>query len=258
MKAIELPGDIPEEVKDFIEAKVVTGDMALPFHYPEACELLGWQAGFRFHARDRSSLVSESPGAWQPGWFVIALNAFDDPFFIDLGGRPQGFPVYYAAHGAGRWDALQVATRLDGFSRCLRLLREHPELDPAALHVLSVEADLDNALWREVRDARAEPADGAAVVGEARSDPGDWQPGALVLVAAGQHKLKLAQMLARQLGMGAPSALALASTPNVVLRKGNRVSLRALQRGLLALGAEVEFRCRAAGSADTKSAADVD
>lgn len=258
MEAIELSGDIPDELRDFIEAAVVAGDMALPFHYPEVCDLLAWQAGFRLHGRDHSSLVSESPGAWQPGWLVIARNAFDDPFFVDLGERPQGFPVYYAAHGAGRWDALQVAGRLSDFGRCLRLLRDHPELDPMALHVPSAEPNLENALWREVRDARADAANGVAVTAEARWDPDDWQPGALVLLAAGQHKLKVALLLARQLSMGVPDALALASTPNVVLREGNRVSLKVLQRGLLALGAEVEFRCRAARSAGTKGAADVD
>jgi hypothetical protein len=40
-----------------------------------------------------------------------------DPIFIDT--SEEGFPVYTAIHGEGRWDAKQIAVSLEGFGRAL-------------------------------------------------------------------------------------------------------------------------------------------
>lgn len=251
-------GRVPEAVTEFVEAAVVAGDMALPFHFPEVSQLPAWQAGFRFHALDHRSLVSELPGAWQPGWLVIALNAFDDPFFVDLHEQARGFPVYYAPHGAGRWEPLQVAAEIQGFSRRLRVLRELATDDVSVMRFLAAETDPANALWREVREARAErPAEIQAEC-EATWDPDDWQQGALILIAAGSRKIEVAQVLAQQLGLRSPAALTLASKRCAVVREGRRRCVRELQRRLLAVGAEVVFRSDQTASVDAGGARDVE
>ena len=103
--------DLPRAVRRFIEDAIVAGDVALPFHYPRPEHWQGWQSGFRYHGITGESLIATTPGEWQPGWHVIALNGFDDPFFIDLGEEAQGFPIYYAPHGAGRWNAGSTNSR---------------------------------------------------------------------------------------------------------------------------------------------------
>lgn len=90
-------------IRSFLEAAIVPGDMVLPFKYPQSERWEEWQSGFRYDGVSGNNLVASAPGEWQPGWYVVALNYFDDPFFIDLNEAAQGYPVYYAPHGAGRW-----------------------------------------------------------------------------------------------------------------------------------------------------------
>ena len=93
----------PHEIELFIASKVVVGNRAscLPEDYPQLNELQAYQEGYRWLTGE--SLVSTKPGDWQPGWYVIARNYFDDPFFIDINEQTTGFPVHFALHGTGRW-----------------------------------------------------------------------------------------------------------------------------------------------------------
>lgn len=234
---------LPDAVRQFIESAIVTGDMALPFHYPRLQELDAWQSGFRRHGITGENLVSSAPGAWQPDWLVIALNGFDDPFFIDLGEQAQGLPVYYAPHGAGRWDALQVAPNIRRFAQMLSALRDLPDDDTAALRYVEVEAGLTNALWSEVHESRRNrPAlEQELTQREAPCEPQDWRCGTLVLVDAGPQRLKVVQHLRKMLGLSAQEALALASRRDIVLAEGSFIQLRSTRDRLVSLGAAVEF-----------------
>lgn len=145
---------MPTAIRQFVEAAIVCGDMALPFHYPRLEEWAGWQSCFRFHGITGESLVAAAPGEWQPGWYVIALNGFDDPFFVDLGEAEQGYPVYYAPIGAGRWDAQTVAPSLQRLSELLAALRELIDDDAAACRFIEAHTDTRTKLWREVLDDR--------------------------------------------------------------------------------------------------------
>ncbi len=57
----------PQAIADFIAAKVVVGDFALPYHYPEPNELEAWQIGFRIHGLTGESLVSTMRGGLAAG-----------------------------------------------------------------------------------------------------------------------------------------------------------------------------------------------
>ena len=224
--------------------EIVVGDMALPSSYPKLHELEAWQVGFRSHGLTGESLVSARPGAWQPGWYVIALNGFDDPFFIDIAQQAAGFPIYYAPHGAGRWDVTVVAPSIQLFSQILSTLREMKGDDAQALQFIETETDATNVLWREVGEARR---DRGATEREPKQrdtdyDPKDLEHGTLVITDVGPHKLKVVQILRRALDVSLHEALTLAAERNIVVSSGPLVRLCRIQDQLIALGALTEFR----------------
>lgn len=231
-------------VRQFVEAAVVTGDMALPFHYPRLQELDAWQIGFRQHGLTGEDLTSSAPGAWRPGWRVIALNGFDDPFFIDLGEEAQGFPVYYAPHGAGRWDALQAAPDIHRFGEMLSALREVADDDSKVMQYIETETGATNELWREVHESRRDRlgAEQEPPQNETPPDPEAWRRGALILASAGPQRLKVAQVLKQMLNLSPQEALALAAKRDVTIAEGSFGSLRGAHSRLVDLGAAVEFR----------------
>ncbi|MFH5869485.1 SMI1/KNR4 family protein [Pseudomonas aeruginosa] len=250
----------PEVVRQFIEAATVAGDMGLPFHYPALDELEGWQSGFRYHGITGEDLAATTPGAWQPGWVVIALNGFDDPFFIDIGEQAQGFPVYYAPHGAGRWDAMQVAPDIDRFGKMLSALRDLQDDDAKAMRYIEAETDLANALWLEVHENRRNrPAiEQELAQYETPRNPEDWQHGTLILTDAGPQRVKVAQVLRQMLDLSLQEALAFAAEPDAPLAEGYRLHLRDTQSCLMALGAAVTFRPDEAMHKTDDGAHDVD
>ena len=239
---------LPDIARQFIEAAVVAGDMALPFHYPHLGDWAGLQIGFRAHGITGASLVGAAPGQWQVGWYVLARNGFDDPFFIDLNEAAQGYPVYCAPIGAGRWDAQQVAPNLLRMGKMLAALRDLGNDHPAVLRWLQAEADLGMALWREVLEERQsalqtqadEPAE--PDMPAPPTDPADWQSGRLVITASGPLKMKVVQLLRQVQKLSPQQALALVARPEITAAEGNRVQLQRLQARLQALGASVAFR----------------
>ena len=49
---------MPGALRSFIDAAIVCGDMALPFHYPKGDQWEGWQSGFRIHGLTGEDLVA--------------------------------------------------------------------------------------------------------------------------------------------------------------------------------------------------------
>ena len=235
---------LPTAVRQFIEEAIVPGSMPLPCHYPRPDDWDGWQIGFRCHGLTGEDLVGTSPGAWQPGWYVIALNGFDDPFFIDLDEEAQGFPVYYAPHGAGRWDAERVSPSLHRFTEILAALHDIGADEMAAQNYLEREVDLAGELWREVlehyRSAALEEHEDVSL----EAPPGDeiWQHGALIIIRIGLQKMKVVQFLRQALGLSPQEVLALAGRQNILVAQGYLVRLQRTQAHLQGLGATVEFR----------------
>jgi ribosomal protein L7/L12 len=245
MSAIERPLNeiLPNEVKDFIAAEIVAGDMALPSHYPKPHELQALQIGYRSHGLTGEDLVSTAPGGWQPGWLVIAQNYFDDPFFIDITEEASGFPVYYARHGAGRWDPVIAAPSLQRFGQILLALCELKSDDALIQHFVETETDATNALWSQVleglkyREEEQEPL-------EPVYDPKEFEFGDLILTEVGSEKLKVVQIVRRALDVSLPEAMTAAAERDLVVCSGPRGGghLRRIQELLAASGASTEFR----------------
>jgi hypothetical protein len=235
---------MPTAVRQFIEEAIVPGSMPLPCHYPRQEDWEGWQIGFRRHGITGENLVGTSPGAWQPGWYVIALNGFDDPFFIDLDEEAQGFPVYYAPHGAGRWDAERIASSLRHFAEILATLRDIGADETAAQDYLEREVGLAGELWPDVLEHYRSAAQEEHEEAPLEAPPGDevWQHGALIITRIGPQKMKVVQFLRQALDLSPQEALALAGRQNIPVAQGYLVRLQRTQAHLQGLGATVEFR----------------
>lgn len=83
----------------------------------QAPELPSLQVGYSVKPTGEC-LIGDGDGDWHKRWLVVGYEELcGDPIFIDT--SEEGFPVYTAIHGEGRWDAKRIAVSLDGFGRAL-------------------------------------------------------------------------------------------------------------------------------------------
>ena len=238
-----VPQWLNNTVKQFIENAIVSGDAALPFHYPPIQQLDSFQIGFRQHGISGKSLVSTKSGDWQPSWYVVARNQFDDPFFIDANEMLQNFPVYYAPIGAGQWTALQVAPNIERLSQLLLALHNFAD-DELAAQFIEVEMDSPNELWQEVIKSRRNRQNLADELAQSDTpyNADDWQTGVLILTDAGPQKIKVAQVVKQMLNLTPQQALTLLEKQEITLAEDYFINCRRTQNLLLDLGASVIFR----------------
>ncbi|TVT42845.1 hypothetical protein FNT36_01770 [Hymenobacter setariae] len=141
---------IPPEVAVFIERGIEVGKMCLPDHYPTPDNFAEFQAGYRYNAVTGEVLIGEQAGDFQPSWYVVAANYFDDPFYVDFLEQEAGFPVYFSFHGAGTWTPLRVAATLLDFTILLTALAETADDAAASVRLLRSIPDVENEFWQEV------------------------------------------------------------------------------------------------------------
>lgn len=232
-----------EDIREFLINGIVVGDLLLPTHYAKPDRIDDFQAGFRTHGNTGESLVSEAEGEWNPDWYVLAMTGLDDPVFIAANEAPSGYPVYTAVHGAGRWDAIQIAPSLMAFRHFLEALAEVKDDTAEFNRLIMAEIGSANQYWREVIDARQEAELLEQSTPEISAyDPADFESGDLIVIAVGPHKLKVVQLVNKGRKLALKEALALADAPEFTAGSGTRLQLRQLRDQLEALGATVEFR----------------
>jgi hypothetical protein len=232
-----------EGIQEFLTHGIVVGDVLLPMHYAQFDRLDDFQVGFRTHGNTGENLVSEADGEWNPDWYVLAMSGLDDPVFVAATEAPRGYPVYTASHGAGRWDALQIAPSIIAFHRLLEALAAVSDDTAAFIGLIMAETDLANQYWREVIEARQEAGRLEQSPPEISAyDQADFESGDLIVIALGLHKLKVVQLLSKARGLSLKDSLALAELTEFKAGSGTRLQLRQLRDRLEALGATVEFR----------------
>lgn len=128
--------------------------MALPVHYPSVDGPRGetwgdFQKGYRVHGRTGEQLVSEEPGEWHPDWWVVAINSFSDPFFIDLREADTGYPVYTIIGGGSPLKVHRIADSVEQLREWRTELWAR-EFKPAEAETFVRDHLPDNDFWREV------------------------------------------------------------------------------------------------------------
>jgi hypothetical protein len=104
-----------DKILESIRAETSFGFSTIRVYRPS--ELWKQQVGYSVGPAGEK-LTGENDGDWLPAWTVIGHEgACGDPIFIDA--SADGFPVYTATHGEGRWDEVQIAVSLAGFGLAL-------------------------------------------------------------------------------------------------------------------------------------------
>lgn len=230
---------IPFSVQQFIQTATVCENIHLPSHYPALHELEGYQSGFRRHGITGADLTGMKPGQWQPGWYVIALNTFDDPFFVDFTEEKQGFPVYYAHHGAGKWEAIKIAETITSFSQILISLQALQQNEEATISWVEANTDTSTDFWNELhnglKEALEEQEQTPAV------DITGWKAGKIMITHIGSNKMRVANYLKDLFRLTPQEALELSRQKEIVAAQGYEVHLERIKNDLQKLGATTVF-----------------
>jgi hypothetical protein len=142
--------NISQEVKEFIEKKIVFNNMCLPWHYPTVETFEQFQAGYRYNGITLESLVGNEQGNFKENWYVICTNYFNDPIYVDFSEHDKNYPVYFSIHGAGNWTPILVAKSLADFMTALLNLKEQENNKNEFQAYIEEHFDLDNDFWGEV------------------------------------------------------------------------------------------------------------
>jgi hypothetical protein len=117
-----------EEILTSIPTEVSFGYATIQMYRPS--ELEQYQVGYSVNPAG-VSLIGGNNGDWHKEWLVIGHEGrCGDPLFIDV--SQDGYPVYTAMHGEGRWDPVSIADSLHDFGHALSAIadiakgREHP------------------------------------------------------------------------------------------------------------------------------------
>ncbi|WP_148707189.1 ribosomal protein L7/L12 [Chitinophaga skermanii] len=218
---------------------IIAGDACLPAYYPKdqvAFEKL--QSGYRFHGITLEDLTGMQAGQWQPGWFVVALNEMDDPYFVDFSEETKGYPVYFAWHGAGVWEAQLVAP---GIQACQALLEDLKRLhgnQPGTAAYLEEHCNIDEGLWQEVYDHTLSQDE---FVEQEPVNMGDYVQGDILVIDCGPNKVKVMQFVKALLGLSPQAALGMVNNPPFVLKSGFKILMLRVIAQLESLGAKAEF-----------------
>ena len=107
-----------EHLLNTIRPETSLGSANIHVYRPHELKLA--QVGYSISPTGKS-LVDDQPGGWQRAWLVIGYDeAGGDPLFIDT--SKDGYPVYVAMTGKGRWDPVPIANSLKGFANALLAL----------------------------------------------------------------------------------------------------------------------------------------
>lgn len=80
------------------------------------------QTGYRVDRAMYDDITGEQPNQWRPDWYVVGMGPDVKPLFVDIKEQAQGFPVYVAEYGLGRWDITRAANSIADFVEIARLL----------------------------------------------------------------------------------------------------------------------------------------
>lgn len=111
-----------------IKPEISFGSTTIRVYRPK--ELTSAQIGYSIDPKGRP-LFGDKNGDWRKTWLVIGYDeTCGDPIFIDT--SEEGYPVYTAMIGQGRWDPVCIAVSLTAFGHTLSVIaivakgREYP------------------------------------------------------------------------------------------------------------------------------------
>ncbi len=230
---------LPPAIAFFLKEKMTVAVACLPQKYPEAERFLFFQKGYRVHAISGDILTGDQPGDFQPDWFVICTNEFDDPFFVDFTEEEKDFPVYFALHGAGKWEHLLIADTITKFTSLLISLQHLQHDKERSLSFAKENTDLSNSFWKEVYTSIAERETNDLI-----TLPGNesaWIKGKVVITNLGNNRMRVINHLKEKLKLTPQQALHLSKGEEIEYSTGYLVHIKREMELLKKMGAGCIF-----------------
>ncbi len=236
---------LPDELHHLLQAPIFFEGLEMPQHYADPKHVDWFQIGYRVHGITHEDLTSTESGAFQPTWYVFAQNEMADPFFIDIAEQEQGFPVYFARHGQGFWQAEPIAESFTAFTNYLNQIKQREQCIPELLAFVQNIAS-DSEFWCSVEYyyeellASVEEDDAFLPVND-QVNPADWEVVQVRLLALGARKLEVVKFIKDYLQLSLVQALAVTKELPLTVKQGARRFMQVLADDLQALGAEVDL-----------------
>ncbi|AZB32894.1 SMI1/KNR4 family protein [Chryseobacterium bernardetii] len=223
---------------EFLKASISIPGLGLPENYASPEYIYYFQDGYHYNSVENKILTSDAPGEMKPGWIVLASNYFTDPFFIDLNEDENGFPVYFAYHGQGKWTPLKIAESLSIFQKILQDIQDIRWNKAELIEYFDKNIDLETSLWKEVYANIAEEEEG-------EPEPvNNYELGpevSLYITDIGPNKMKVIALLKKKFSLSGTEALEISKKPKILFRTGYSMWLEYDRKQLEELGAKVEF-----------------
>lgn len=228
----------PSIVK-FLKDSVTIEGLALPENYATAEHIYYFQDGYHYNAVENKVLTGDAPGEFKPSWIVLASNYFADPFFIDLNEAKDDFPVYFAWHGQGNWEAVKLTESISAFQEILSKIQNLRSNKTVLLQYFDENIDLENPLWKEVyENIEGEEECGKESMETYESIGPEVN---LYITDIGPNKMKVIALLKKEFGLSGSEALELSKESKILFRTGYTQWLEYDRKQLEDLGAKVEF-----------------
>lgn len=225
---------------DFWKQHYVVENLSLPEYYPKPEQIFAFQAGYAFNAVSGERLWGEKEGDFKESWLVVAANYFADPFFIDFNEAKEGFPVYFAFHGAGRWTPIKVADSIAGFQERLRIIFENKFDQAYLLDFLQGIGCAGNVFWEEVYQAVLDRHECSEDDQAEIMDTSDWAETEVYITALGPQKMKVVALLKEKHNLSGAEALKLSKQDRIYYHKGPYKWALVVAQELEELGAIVD------------------
>ncbi|WP_160137828.1 hypothetical protein [Chryseobacterium sp. c4a] len=222
----------------FLSNPIRIEGLALPENYASAEYIYYFQDGYLYNSVENKMLTGNASGEFRSSWLVLASNYYADPFFIDLDEFTDGFPVYFAYHGQGSWEPIQVAESLHIFQEILDQIQKLRSDKERLIHYFDENIDLENPLWKEVYTNIEEEDDDMVSIESYESIGSETN---LYITDIGPNKMKVIALLKKEFALSGSEALELSKKSRILFRTGYRKWLEADGKQLEDLGAKVEW-----------------
>lgn len=226
-------------ILQFLKEPIIIEGLTLPENYATAEHIYYFQDGYHYNSVENKVLTGDAPGEFKPSWIVLASGYFSDPFFIDLNEAENDFPVYFAYHGQGNWEAVKVAESISRFKEILHEIQNLRSDKKGLIQYFNEKMDLENPLWKEVYGNIESEEEGNPEQIETYESIGPEVN--LYITDIGPNKMKVIALLKKELGLSGAEALELSKETRILFSTGYHKWLEYDRKQLEDLGAKVEL-----------------
>lgn len=216
-------------------------NLSLPENYPTIDNILDFQDGYRYNSVNEASLISDKQGDFKDSWLVIATNYFADPFIINLDEVDLNFPVYFAMHGAGKWELQQISNNINIFQDTLKVIYEN-RFDRDFLVSYFEKLSKNNIeFWDEVYKNALNLPDLTNEEQEVKIFQTDWREAEIYITDIGPNKMKIVSLLKKVHNLSGTEALKMSKQNRIYFSKVYFKYIDKTVEQLQNLGAKVEI-----------------